>query len=152
MKTVNAFFNGKEVVLPANNSLRITDKEMPLPTGITADFLRNRERVGHTSKGYPIITDDKGKHIVLEKSEYRQESEKVHASSGIGTQPKATVSLDIAKEVLGLKGISAECKAFFQDIVNQYEQANKAKVDNAVKALMALGMSEEQARAAINQN
>lgn len=94
MKIVKATFNGKEFLLPANNSNWISNSEMPLPEGITAEFLKNLPRVGRDSKGMPIVQDDNGKRIVLGGADFRRPDEKHIVSGGSGN------TVYVSKQVL----------------------------------------------------
>ena len=85
MKIVKATFNGKEYLLPANNSNWISNSEMPLPEGITPEFLKNLPRIGRDSKGMPIVQDDNGKHLTLGSAAFRHEDEKIIVGGGAST-------------------------------------------------------------------
>ena len=144
MKTVKFNFAGKAWEVEANNSGWIApgaDKEL-------VELLKKAPRAGYTSKGVPIVKSDDGTNIYLGAADLRNDGEsisQVHGSSS-GTTKPSTVPLAFAKEALGLNGLSKEAKAFFEDIVREAEEAQKAKLDKALKSLLDVGMSEEQAK------
>lgn len=145
MKTVKFNFGGKAWEVEANNSGWIApgaDKEL-------VELLKKAPRSGFTSKGVPIVKSDDGTNIYLGAAELRNEGESIHQAggSGSGTVKQATtVPLAIAKEALGLKGLSKEAKEFFENIVKEAEEQQKGKLDKALKSLLDVGMSEEQAK------
>ena len=145
MKTVKFNFAGKAWEVEANNSGWIApgaDKEL-------VELLKKAPRAGFTSKGVPIVKSDDGTNIYLGATELRNSGETIHqcSSSGSGTTKQVTtVPLAFAKEALGLKGLSKEAKSYFEEIVREAEEAQKDKLDKALKALLDIGMSEEQAK------
>lgn len=147
MKTVKFNFGGKAWEVNANNSGWIApgaDKEL-------VELLKKAPRAGYTSKGVPIVKSDDGTNIYLGAADLRNDGESIHqaggSSSSSGTTKQATtVPLAFAKEALGLKGLSKEAKEFFEGIVQEAEEAQKAKLDKALKSLLDVGMSEEQAK------
>ena len=147
MKTVKFNFGGKAWEVEANNSGWIApgaDKEL-------VELLKKAPRAGFTSKGVPIVKSDDGTNIYLGAADLRNEGESIHQAGGSGSgsstvKQASTVPLAIAKEALGLKGLSKEAKAFFEGIVQEAEEAQKAKLDKALKSLLDIGMSEEQAK------
>ena len=151
MKTVKFNFGGKAWEVEANNSGWIApgaDKEL-------VELLKKAPRSGFTSKGVPIVKSDDGTNIYLGAAELRNDGESIHQAGGSGSgsgsgssTPKqvSTVPVAFAKEALGLKGLSKEAKEFFEGIVQEAEKAQKAKLDTALKSLLAVGMSEEQAK------
>ena len=147
MKTVKFNFGGKAWEVEANNSGWIA----PGAPKELVELLKKAPRSGFTSKGVPIVKSDDGTNIYLGAAELRNDGESIHqaggSSSGSGTTKQvSTVPLAIAKEALGLKGLSKEAKEFFEGIVQEAEQEQKAKLDKALKALLAVGMSEEEAK------
>lgn len=147
MKTVKFNFAGKAWEVEANNSGWIApgaDKEL-------VELLKKAPRAGYTSKGVPIVKSDDGTNIYLGAADLRNDGESIHQAGGSGSgsgtvKQVSTVPLAIAKEALGLKGLSKEAKEFFEGIVLEAEKAQKAKLDTALKSLLAVGMSEEQAK------
>lgn len=146
MKTVKFNFAGKAWEVEANNSGWIApgaDKEL-------AELLKKAPRAGYTSKGVPIVKSDDGTNIYLGAADLRNEGESIHQAGGSGSSSgsvkPSTVPLAFAKEALGLKGLSEDAKKYFEGIVQEAEKAQKAKLDTALKSLLAVGMSEEQAK------
>lgn len=151
MKTVKFNFGGKAWEVEANNSGWIA----PGAPKELVELLKKAPRSGFTSKGVPIVKSDDGTNIYLGAADLRNEGESIHqaggSSSGTSTTKKpvkqtTTVPLAIAKEALGLKGLSKEAKEFFENIVKEAEEQQKGKLDKALKSLLDVGMSEEQAK------
>lgn len=144
MKTVKFNFGGKAWEVEANNSGWIA----PGAPKELVELLKKAPRSGFTSKGVPIVKSDDGTNIYLGAADLRNEGESIHQAGGSGSSaPKpSTVPLAFAKEALGLKGLSKEAKEFFEDIVKSAEQEQKDKLNKALKALLDIGMSEEQAK------
>lgn len=146
MKTVKFNFAGKSWEVEANNSGWIA----PGAPKELVELLKKAPRSGFTSKGVPIVKSDDGTNIYLGAAELRNGGESIHQAGGSGSGSSApkpsTVPLAFAKEALGLKGLSKEAKEFFEGIVQEAEKAQKAKLDTALKSLLAVGMSEEQAK------
>lgn len=143
MKTVKFNFGGKAWEVEANNSGWIApgaNKEL-------VELLKEAPRAGYTSKGVPIVKSDDGTNIYLGAADLRKEGESIHQGQGSGTVKQvSTVPVAFAKEALGLKGLSKEAKEFFEKIVKEAEEAQKGKLDKALKSLLDIGMSEEQAK------
>ena len=145
MKTVKFNFAGKAWEVEANNSGWIA----PGAPKELVELLKKAPRSGFTSKGVPIVKSDDGTNIYLGAADLRNDGESIHQAGGSGSgtvKQVSTVPLAIAKEALGLKGLSKEAKEFFEGIVQEAEQEQKAKLDKALKALLAVGMSEEEAK------
>ena len=145
MKTVKFNFAGKAWEVEANNSGWIA----PGAPKELVELLKKAPRSGFTSKGVPIVKSDDGTNIYLGAADLRNDGESIHqvGGSGSGTVKQATtVPLAIAKEALGLKGLSNEAKAFFEDIVQEAEKAQKAKLDTALRAMIAVGVPEDVAK------
>ena len=149
MKTVKFNFGGKAWEVEANNSGWIA----PGAPKELVELLKKAPRSGFTSKGVPIVKSDDGTNIYLGAADLRNDGESIHqaggSSSGSGsgtTKQVSTVPLAIAKEALGLKGLSKEAKEFFEGIVQEAEQEQKAKLDKALKAMIDAGISEEVAK------
>lgn len=145
MKTVKFNFGGKAWEVEANNSGWIApgaDKEL-------VELLKKAPRSGYTSKGVPIVKSDDGTNVYLGAAELRNPGETRHPCSGSGSSaPKqvSTVPVAFAKEALGLEGLSEEAKKYFEGIVQEAEQEQKAKLDKALKAMIDAGISEEVAK------
>ena len=147
MKTVKFNFGGKAWEVEANNSGWIA----PGAPKELVELLKKAPRSGFTSKGVPIVKSDDGTNIYLGAADLRNEGESIHQAGGSGsgssTQKQVTtVPLAIAKEALGLKGLSKEAKEFFEGIVQEAEKAQKAKLDTALKAMIAAGVPEDVAK------
>lgn len=148
MKTVKFNFAGKAWEVEANNSGWIA----PGAPKELVELLKKAPRSGFTSKGVPIVKSDDGTNIYLGAADLRNEGESIHQAGGSGSgssssAPKpSTVPLAIAKEALGLKGLSKEAKEYFEGIVQEAEQEQKAKLDKALKAMIDAGISEEVAK------
>ena len=147
MKTVKFNFAGKSWEVEANNSGWIA----PGAPKELVELLKNAPRSGFTSKGVPIVKSDDGTNIYLGAADLRNDGESIHQAGGSGSgsgtvKQVSTVPLAIAKEALSLKGLSKEAKEYFEGIVQEAEKAQKAKLDTALKSLLAVGMSEEQAK------
>ena len=151
MKTVKFNFGGKAWEVEANNSGWIA----PGAPKELVELLKKAPRSGFTSKGVPIVKSDDGTNIYLGAADRRNEAESIHQAGGSGsgsgsgsgtTKQVTTVPLAIAKEALGLKGLSKEAKEFFENIVKEAEKAQKAKLDTALKAMIAAGVPEDVAK------
>ena len=147
MKTVKFNFGGKAWEVEANNSGWIA----PGAPKELVELLKKAPRSGFTSKGVPIVKSDDGTNIYLGAADLRNEGESIHQAGGSGsgsgtTKQVTTVPLAIAKEALGLKGLSKEAKEFFENIVKEAEKAQKAKLDTALKAMIAAGVPEDVAK------
>lgn len=147
MRTVKFNFGGKAWEVEANNSGWIApgaDKEL-------VELLKKAPRSGFTSKGVPIVKSDNGTNIYLGAAELRNDGESIHQAGGSSSGSSAprqvsTVPLAIAKEALGLTGLSKEAKEFFENIVKEAEEQQKGKLDKALKAMIDAGISEEVAK------
>lgn len=147
MKTVKFNFAGKSWEVEANNSGWIA----PGAPKELVELLKKAPRAGFTSKGVPIVKSDDGTNIYLGAADLRNDGESIHQAGGSGSgsgtvKQVSTVPLAFAKEALSLKGLSKEAKEYFEGIVLEAEKAQKAKLDTALKSLLAVGMSEEQAK------
>ena len=144
MKTIKFNFGGKSWEVEANNSGWIA----PGAPKELIELLKNAPRAGFTSKGVPIVKSDDGTNIYLGAADLRNDGESIHQAVGSGSSaPKpSTVPVEFAKEVLGLEGLSKEAKEYFTNIVQEAEKDKKAKFDKAIRAMVATGMSEEQAK------
>ena len=147
MKTVKFNFAGKSWEVEANNSGWIA----PGAPKELVELLKKAPRSGFTSKGVPIVKSDDGTNIYLGAADLRNDGESIHQTGGSGSgsgtvKQVSTVPVEFAKEALSLKGLSKEAREFFEGIVQEAEKAQKAKLDTALKSLLAVGMSEEQAK------
>lgn len=147
MKTVKFNFGGKAWEVEANNSGWIA----PGAPKELVELLKKAPRSGFTSKGVPIVKSDDGTNIYLGAADLRNDGESIHQAGGSGsssgtTKQVSTVPLAIAKEALGLKGLSKEAKEYFESIVQEAEEQQKAKLDKALKAMIDAGISEEVAK------
>lgn len=146
MKTVKFNFAGKAWEVEANNSGWIA----PGAPKELVELLKKAPRSGFTSKGVPIVKSDDDTNIYLGAAELRNDGESIHQAGGSGSGTSAprpsAVPLAFAKEALGLKGLSKEAKEYFEGIVKSAEQEQKDKLNKALKALLDIGMSEEQAK------
>ena len=145
MKTVKFNFGGKAWEVEANNSGWIA----PGAPKELVELLKKAPRSGFTSKGVPIVKSDNGTNIYLGAADLRNEGESIHQAGGSGsgtTKQVTTVPLAIAKEALGLKGLSEEAKKFFEGIVQEAEEQQKAKLDKALKAMIDAGVPEDVAK------
>ena len=145
MKTVKFNFGGKEWKVEANNSGWIA----PGAPKELVELLKKAPRSGFTSKGVPIVKSDDGTNIYLGAADLRNEGESIHQAGGSGTgtvKQATTVPLAFAKEALGLKGLSEEAKKYFEGIVQEAEKAQKAKLDTALRAMIAAGVPEDVAK------
>lgn len=145
MKTVKFNFGGKAWEVEANNSGWIA----PGAPKELVELLKKAPRSGFTSKGVPIVKSDDGTNIYLGAADLRNEGESIHQAGGSGSgtvKQVSTVPLAIAKEALGLKGLSEEAKKYFESIVQEAEKAQKAKLDTALRAMIAAGVPEDVAK------
>lgn len=146
MKTVKFNFAGKAWEVEANNSGWIA----PGAPKELVELLKKAPRSGFTSKGVPIVKSDDGTNIYLGAADLRNDGESIHQAGGSGSGSSApkpsTVPLAFAKEALSLKGLSEEAKKYFEDIVLEAEKAQKAKLDIALRAMIAVGVPEDVAK------
>ena len=147
MKTVKFNFGGKAWEVEANNSGWIA----PGAPKELVELLKKAPRSGFTSKGVPIVKSDNGTNIYLGAADLRNEGESIHQAGGSGSgtstvRQVTTVPLAFAKEALGLKGLSKEAKEFFEGIVQEAEEQQKAKLDKALKAMIDAGVPEDVAK------
>lgn len=143
MKTVKFNFGGKAWEVEANNSGWIA----PGAPKELVELLKKAPRSGFTSKGVPIVKSDDGTNIYLGAADLRNDGESIHQAGGSGTVKQvSTVPLAFAKEALGLKGLSEEAKKYFEGIVQEAEKTQKAKLDTALRAMIAAGVPEDVAK------
>ena len=144
MKTVKFNFAGKAWEVEANNSGWIA----PGAPKELVELLKKAPRSGFTSKGVPIVKSDDGTNIYLGATELRNPGETIHQCSGSSSSaPKpSTVPVEFAKEALSLKGLSEDAKKYFEGIVQEAEKVQKAKLDTALRAMIAAGVPEDVAK------
>lgn len=143
MKNITVKFGGRSWDVQANNSGWIA----PGAPADLVELLKKAPRAGYTSKGVPIVKSDDGTNIYLGAADLRNDGESIHQAGGSSSGTKvSTVPVAIAKEALGLKGLSSEAKEFFEGIVREAEQAQKGKLDKALKAMIDAGIPEEVAK------
>ena len=143
MKKVKFNFGGKAWEVEANNSGWIA----PGAPKELVELLKKAPRSGFTSKGVPIVKSDDDTNIYLGAADLRNEGESIRQAGGSGTTKQvSTVPLAIAKEALGLKGLSKEAKEYFQGIVQKAEQEQKDKLNKALEAMIAAGVPEDVAK------
>lgn len=143
MKNITVKFGGRSWDVQANNSGWIA----PGAPADLVELLKKAPRAGYTSKGVPIVKSDDGTNIYLGAADLRNDGESIHQAGGSGSSPKvSTVPVAIAKEALGLKGLSKEAQEFFEKIVKEQEEAQKGKLDKALKAMIDAGIPEEVAK------
>ena len=148
MKTVKFNFGGKAWEVEANNSGWIA----PGAPKELVELLKKAPRSGFTSKGVPIVKSDDGTNIYLGAADLRNDGESIHQAGGSGSgsgnsaSRQSTVPLAFAKEALSLKGLSEEAKAYFEGIVQEAEKVQKAKLDTALRAMIAAGVPEDVAK------
>ena len=144
MKTVKFNFGGKAWEVEANNSGWIA----PGAPKELVELLKKAPRSGFTSKGVPIVKSDDGTNIYLGAADLRNGGESIHQAGGSGSsapRPSA-VPLAFAKEALSLKGLSEDAKKYFEGIVQEAEKVQKAKLDTALRAMIAAGVPEDVAK------
>ena len=145
MRTVKFNFGGKAWEVEANNSGWIA----PGAPKELVELLKKAPRSGFTSKGVPIVKSDDDTNIYLGAADLRNEGESIHQAGGSGTstaKQATTVPLAFAKEALGLKGLSEEAKKYFEGVVQEAEKEQKAKLDTALRAMIAAGIPEDVAK------
>lgn len=142
MKTVKFNFGGKAWEVEANNSGWIA----PGAPKELVELLKKAPRAGFTSKGVPIVKSDDGTNIYLGAADLRNDGESIHQAGGSSAPKPSTVPVEFAKEALGLKGLSDEAREYFQGIVQEAEKAQKAKLDTALRAMIAAGVPEDVAK------
>ena len=76
MTTVKFTIGTKVYDVPANDSREISDSKGTIPEAVVK-YLKAAERVGHSSKGKPIVKDDSGKRFVIGCKTCCKEDEKL---------------------------------------------------------------------------
>ena len=144
MKTVKFNFAGKAWEVEANNSGWIA----PGAPKELVELLKKAPRSGFTSKGVPIVKSDDGTNIYLGAADLHNDGESIHQAGGSGSSAleSSPVPLAFAKEALSLKGLSEEAKGYFFGCVLKAERAQRAKLDAALRAMIAAGVPEDVAK------
>ena len=148
MKQLTIRFGGKVWEnVAANNSNWIAPEA---PADLVA-ALKKAPRVGYVSgKRCPIVKGDDGTNIYLGAAELHTEEDKAHFPQGVGsssgTRTPVTIPLAIAKEALTVKGFSKEARDWFEAQVKEAEEAQKGKLDKALKAMIDAGIPEDVAK------
>lgn len=125
--------------------------------GLDDSVLINWPRERNCKNGIPVIKDDTGTefrlgwHFMTQAEKDTQNEYKDGLNTGTGTKrTKApVVPLAYAKEVLGLKGISKEAREYFEGVVRETEEAQKAKMEKAKSMLSSFSKEELAALKAI---
>lgn len=145
MNTISFNLGGKKFEnIPVNNSGWLS------PTGNQEliELCQAAPRVRLNSKGVPIIKDDSGVYLYLGASEYRHEDERHAPGSSASNRPDS-------KDSQEFKDAQSDWAKVMQEIDYSKYPALVAFMGiedpraTAIKALMALGFSEAQAKAAI---
>lgn len=125
--------------------------------GLDDKVLTSWPRERTCANGVPIIKDDTGTEFRLgwhffnddEKAKYREYKSGLNTGTGTKSTKAPVVPLAYAKEVLALKGISKEAKEYFEGIVREAEEAQKAKMEKAKSMLSSFSKEELAALKAI---
>lgn len=137
--------NSKGQMEETPENLKIAKELRELPrieeyTGKTAPRVKVGDKEYRLS--YKFYTEE-------EKKTY-QEYRKQH--SGTGGTTKKVVDADLlnhCKVIVGLKGVPEETKKWAQGIIDASNEDQKKKLDTALKAMIAAGIPEAQAKAAL---
>jgi hypothetical protein len=97
MTTVKFTIGTKVYDVPANDSREISDSKGTVPEAVVK-YLKAAERVGHSSKGKPIVKDDTGKRFVIGCKTCCKDDEKLCSGvSGGSSKIPASFWQDVAK-------------------------------------------------------
>lgn len=97
MTTVKFTIGTKVYDVPANDSREISDSKGTIPEAVVK-YLKAAERVGHSSKGKPIVKDDTGKRFVIGCKTCCKDDEKLCSGvSGGSSKIPASFWQDVAK-------------------------------------------------------
>ena len=137
--------DSRNQVIDNDDNKAILKKMRELPrkevyTGKTAPTVKVGDKEYRLS--YKFYTDE-------EKKTY-QEYRKQH--SGTGTSTKKVVDADLlnhCKVIVTLKGVPEETKKWAQGIIDASNEDQKKKLDAALKAMIAAGIPEAQAKGAL---
>jgi hypothetical protein len=122
MTTVKFTIGTKVYDVPANDSREISDSKGTVPEAVVK-YLKAAERVGHSSKGKPIVKDDTGKRFVIGCKTCCKDDEKLCSGvSGGSSKIPASFWQDVAKFKDKLSKES-------QDIINENLLSSMSKED-----------------------
>ena len=131
MTTVKFTIGTKVYDVPANDSREISDSKSTVPEAVVK-YLKAAERVGHSSKGKPIVKDDSGKRFVIGCKTCCKDDEKLCSGvSGGSSKIPASFWQDVAK-------LKDKLSKESQDIINENLLSSMSKED-----LLALILSRK---------
>jgi len=153
MKTTKVItINGKSYSAEFNANHELSQSV----AGLEDSVLIELPRVRVCSNGIPVVKDDAGKEFRLgykflnkEELQKHKDYDATHKGSGTSKVKTPVVPVEYAKEVLNLKGISEEARTFFENIVKEAEEAQKAKMEKAKNLLSGFSKEELAALKAI---
>lgn len=122
MTTVKFTIGTKVYDVPANDSREISDSKGTIPEAVVK-YLKAAERVGHSSKGKPIVKDDSGKRFVIGCKTCCKDDEKLCSGvSGGSSKIPASFWQDVAK-------LKDKLSKESQDIINENLLSSMSKED-----------------------
>lgn len=122
MTTVKFTIGTKVYDVPANDSREISDSKGTVPEAVVK-YLKAAERVGHSSKGKPIVKDDTGKRFVIGCKSCCKDDEKLCSGvSGGSSKIPASFWQDVAK-------LKDKLSKESQDIINENLLSSMSKED-----------------------
>lgn len=122
MTTVKFTIGTKVYDVPANDSREISDSKGTVPEAVVK-YLKAAERVGHSSKGKPIVKDDSGKRFVIGCKTCCKDDEKLCSGvSGGSSKIPASFWQDVAK-------LKDKLSKESQDIINENLLSSMSKED-----------------------
>lgn len=122
MTTVKFTIGTKVYDVPANDSREISDSKGTVPEAVVK-YLKAAERVGHSSKGKPIVKDDSGKRFVIGCKTCCKDDEKLCSSvSGGSSKIPASFWQDVAK-------LKDKLSKESQDIIDENLLSSMSKED-----------------------
>lgn len=122
MTTVKFTVGTKVYDVPANDSREISDSKGTIPEAVVK-YLKAAERVGHSSKGKPIVKDDSGKRFVIGCKTCCKDDEKLCSGvSGGSSKIPASFWQDVAK-------LKDKLSKESQDIINENLLSSMSKED-----------------------
>jgi hypothetical protein len=122
MTTVKFTIGTKVYDVPANDSREISDSKGTVPEAVVK-YLKAAERVGHSSKGKPIVKDDTGKRFVIGCKTCCKDDEKLCSGvSGGSSKIPASFWQDVAK-------LKDKLSKESQDIINENLLSSMSKED-----------------------
>lgn len=119
MTTVKFTIGTKVYDVPANASREISDSKGTVPEAVVK-YLKAAERVGHSSKGKPIVKDDTGKRFVIGCKTCCKVGETL--CSGGSSKIPASFWQDVAK-------LKDKLSKESQDIINENLLSSMSKED-----------------------